>query len=138
MNPDVYSHQPTDAAYTHHHTSSTAIDDLIYPMPLTRALGAVPEHRAMSASTKIGNVYRANATGTYLFQCCHRACSHTSFRRVYDVSRRHDSKHATARPQFWCTVGGCDRSAVVGDRPFPRKDKLKDHVRKVHGGMDGT
>jgi hypothetical protein len=95
--------------------------------------------RDETATTLIGNVYREDESGIFFYQCCHRSCSHTSFRRIYDVGRHHNSKHkhATAGPHFWCTVDGCDRSAVMGGRSFPRKDKLNDHVRKMHRGFVG-
>jgi hypothetical protein len=86
----------------------------------------------------IGSVHRDQETSAYSFKCCDLKCNHKTFRRMYDLARHYDGTHATAGPEFWCVADGCERSAFVGDRPFPRKDKLKDHVRKVHGGMVGT
>jgi hypothetical protein len=36
------------------------------------------------------------------------------------------------KPEYWCQIAACRRSNVNGDHPFPRLDKMRDHMRKVH------
>ncbi|KAI8941085.1 hypothetical protein NX059_002325 [Plenodomus lindquistii] len=63
-------------------------------------------------------------------KCTHKRCAR-SFGRFAELRRHHDSKHATLKPEFWCDQPLCERS-LTGGRPFHRKDKLRDHRRKVH------
>jgi predicted RNA-binding Zn-ribbon protein involved in translation (DUF1610 family) len=81
------------------------------------------------------------------YDCPNAGCSFKSPRR--DNLARHqrqcdkapvpseDLKSSTSEPtsrlQFWCPVTDCERSAVIGGRPFPRKDKMKEHALKIHG-----
>jgi hypothetical protein len=83
----------------------------------------------------IGEVHRDQENSAYFFKCCNTKCNHKTFRRMYDLARHHDGAHATGGPAFWCEADGCERSAVQGGRSFPRKDKLHDHVRKMHHDM---
>jgi hypothetical protein len=53
-------------------------------------------------------------------------CS-TTFSRNADLKRHLGSIHV--HQHYYCPVIGCDR----GDRPFSRKDKLKEHEVRVHG-----
>ncbi|KAF2854096.1 DUF339-domain-containing protein [Plenodomus tracheiphilus IPT5] len=65
----------------------------------------------------------------YVFKCGDLGCSDKSFGRWTDLKRHYEGAHAVARrATFWCAVQGCDRSEAFGDRPFPRKDKLADHL----------
>jgi len=56
-----------------------------------------------------------------------------SFRRQSDLVRHRDTIHQKKK-KFWCTAPGCNRSESYGGlkRPFPRKDKLNEHVRNIH------
>lgn len=59
-----------------------------------------------------------------------------TFGRWADLKRHHNGAHAAAPTIFWCEYEGCPRSRKVGNSPFPRKDKLGDHVRVMHEGED--
>lgn len=60
--------------------------------------------------------------------CTYPQCSRTKpFNRKFDLDR-HMKSHGPR--EFGCPVHGCKRQ---GDKGFPRKDKLRDHVRQKHG-----
>lgn len=66
-----------------------------------------------------------NATG---FVCLYPGChSAKLFTRSSDLARHMKSRHC--RPEFDCSVEGCNRK---GEKGFPRKDKLGDHMRQKH------
>jgi len=50
-----------------------------------------------------------------------------------DILRHYNGAHAVKKKAFWCPKDGCARNRVGGNNPFPRKDKLKDHLRQAHG-----
>ncbi|PVI03418.1 hypothetical protein DM02DRAFT_625812 [Periconia macrospinosa] len=54
--------------------------------------------------------------------------AHKSFSRIQDLHRHHRGIHMQER-KFVCRYAGCLRAS----RGFPRKDKLSEHERKVHG-----
>lgn len=83
----------------------------------------------------IGTIYSTSDADTFVFKCFHEACHPKSFGRWYDFKRHYNGAHAVEVPQFWCAVDGCERSDRPGGRSFPRKDKLREHVRKVHVGF---
>lgn len=61
------------------------------------------------------------------FVCIHPGCSRTKpFTRKGDLDR-HMKSHSP--PEFGCPIHGCKRQ---GDDGFPRKDKLRDHMRQKH------
>ena len=64
--------------------------------------------------------------------CSYPTCSGISFGRLMDLKRHHESFHTNA--VLWCPAFDCPRNAMYGDDPFPRirRDKLMDHIRKVH------
>jgi hypothetical protein len=60
--------------------------------------------------------------------CPHPHC-HSTFARLGDLSR-HAKIHSPERHRkYRCWMPGCDRNG----RGFTRRDKLRDHVRRVHG-----
>ena len=64
------------------------------------------------------------------FICNYGGC-HESFSRRYDLQRHHEV-HSPLHT-YWCRAQGCKRNeAVIGAKPFPRKDKRNEHERKVH------
>jgi hypothetical protein len=40
--------------------------------------------------------------------------------------------------RFWCPVDECVRSKEEHGRTFPRKDKMVDHLMRVHGDKVGS
>ncbi|KAH7350418.1 hypothetical protein BKA66DRAFT_431107 [Pyrenochaeta sp. MPI-SDFR-AT-0127] len=80
----------------------------------------------------IGSMHSTEDPDAYIFKCCSPKCKGKTFGRWYDLKRHHDGAHASQRKVFWCEEPGCKRSAAIGRRPFARKDKLMDHVRKMH------
>ncbi|KAJ4361912.1 hypothetical protein N0V83_010853 [Neocucurbitaria cava] len=76
----------------------------------------------------IGSVFRDGK-----LKCCFPDCFDKSFGRQAELRRHYDTSHAVYKPEFWCPVTTCGRSALFGRKPFPRKDKLMDHVESMHG-----
>jgi hypothetical protein len=68
------------------------------------------------------------------FKCRESRCHRRSYGRVAELRRHYDVAHAPTKPAFWCPVTACERSQGIGGRCFPRKDKLRSHLRSVHGG----
>ena len=60
------------------------------------------------------------------YVCLEANCDRT-FSRPSDLDRHLKSRHYL--PTFNCPVDDCDRK---GRRGFPRKDKLRDHLRQKH------
>ena len=85
------------------------------------------------------NTYRASRTpatpiGLILsddrYSCHSNICAGLTFSRIADLKRHHNTVHSTSPTRFWCAWKGCSRSD--GGKPFPRKDKRDEHVRKKH------
>jgi hypothetical protein len=60
------------------------------------------------------------------------------FGRPSDLQRHLKAVHLKTE-DFWCPVDGCNRSLfplVEQLKPFPRKDKRKDHFLKIHRGVE--
>lgn len=92
-----------------------------------------PSKQAIDDSfTLIGSVHYHGLSGKFVFKCNDLRCNHKTFGRWFDLRRHHEGRHVAAGPIFWCHVDGCARSDMDGGRSFPRKDKLAEHVRKVH------
>jgi uncharacterized C2H2 Zn-finger protein len=51
-----------------------------------------------------------------------------TFGRAAELRRHNMSFHDSNTPEFYCEVPGCPR----GIEPFARKDKLRDHMDKIH------
>jgi hypothetical protein len=67
------------------------------------------------------------------FKCNHANCEYRTFSRPAELKRHYTTTHASRKPALWCPFATCERSAIIGIKPFPRKDKLKDHIRQRHG-----
>jgi hypothetical protein len=83
-------------------------------------------------------MYSTDEPNTYMFRCSNSACRGKTFSRWYDLRRHYNGAHAIMPIVYWCEDEGCSRSEPAGDRPFPRKDKLADHVEKIHGASRRT
>ncbi|OAL54048.1 hypothetical protein IQ07DRAFT_641055 [Pyrenochaeta sp. DS3sAY3a] len=85
----------------------------------------------------IGIILSNGSIRTDRYKCHELDCAASSFGRLADLKRHNASKHhrnSANRQSFWCPVEGCKRSRNGGGEPFPRKDKMKDHLRCVHRG----
>jgi hypothetical protein len=106
----------------------------LHPLPQSDDLDqALPHYPTMSLGTMIGYMYSTDSPGSYIFKCHDTKCESLTFGRWYDYKRHYNGAHAAAPIAYWCEVEGCPRSEAAGDRPFSRKDKVKDHVDSVHG-----
>ncbi|KAH7350405.1 hypothetical protein BKA66DRAFT_541164 [Pyrenochaeta sp. MPI-SDFR-AT-0127] len=93
--------------------------------PTTPTGGATVLEDALAA---IGIVLRNGK-----FKCNEVQCANKTFSRPAELKRHHNTAHAARKPEFWCAIPSCKRSAAIeGGTPFPREDKLRDHVQKVH------
>lgn len=72
------------------------------------------------------------------FKCLSTNCDDVSFGRQADFRRHYEHNHVAQRVEYYCIVDGCQRSR----KPFgkskgrgfgAREDKMKEHVRTVHG-----
>jgi len=111
--------------------SGVAFSSTSTHLPHSRALMAYRSNPARIDMSD--NIRYVPAAGRLMFVCSEPQCYGRTFGRRQELVRHYNGAHAPpdAGNMFWCAVPGCDR----GVRPFPRKDKLNDHVRKVHMSM---
>jgi hypothetical protein len=107
--------------------NQTRNDPLIATFPaLTSSVASTASEAALHVDTIIGTI-RLN--GDIM-------CHHTSCRRPYgrlaELKRHYATAHAEQKAEYWCNEPLCERS-MAGGRPFHRKDKFREHGRKVHG-----
>jgi hypothetical protein len=80
------------------------------------------------------------AIGTALkngtFKCNNILCANKSFKRPAELRRHYNTIHATQKPEFWCEVMFCNRSAAAGGKPFHRKYRLQAHMRTMHNRVN--
>ena len=82
-----------------------------------------------NASTRIViGTFRLNGDSKRQHLNYHRSYSHLAERR-----RHYETQHSIVKPEYWCNVPLCERSVVLAGRPFHRVDKMREHVRMVHG-----
>jgi hypothetical protein len=113
------------------HQSSFASGDISNGV-LETAPSATRSTLIRRPDTMIGKIYRTTRSDIYVFRCDHHECVKKTFSRWYEFRRHYNGSHARLPVVYWCEYEGCPRSEAVGDRPFPRKDKLKDHIESVH------
>ena len=65
-------------------------------------------------------------------------CNGVTFGRGPELRRHHASVHDVRNARFWCPIDRCNRSRMEGGRAFPRKDKMMDHLMRVHGDRVGS
>ncbi|KAH3927021.1 hypothetical protein HBI04_057460 [Parastagonospora nodorum] len=94
-------------------------------------------HSQYARSATIGVVLDTDQPGQNQYKCNAPTCFNKTFGRLAELKRHHKCKHAVAgrRPQFWCPVEGCVRSKTGQGGAFPRKDKMVDHLSKVHASV---
>jgi hypothetical protein len=114
-----------------------------YPMPSNNRITKPkriqrPRHTTVPVSSSSIQPTQCNIIG-HLFAddrwgCPYPSCSDITFGRKTELKRHHASCHkgfGGDEPQFWCPVDGCERS-IQGGEPFPRQDKMVDHLKRVH------
>jgi hypothetical protein len=86
-----------------------------------------------------GTIFSNGDTSQDHYKCSAPGCFNKVFRRASELRRHHKTKHAAVgmKPLFWCPVEGCKRSKAGGES-FPRKDKMHDHLERVHASIVGT
>jgi hypothetical protein len=80
------------------------------------------------AQTRLGVVSSQENSG-FKYECDQDGCS-TTFNRQYDLKRHYNGAHAINPTLYWCEVSGCSHN-----KGFPRRDKLNDHISKMHKQM---
>ena len=157
--PEAYNHAADVAAPYHwfvpliayldntRTNSWTYRTDLAAPAPLAQEHVTTFTHEEVSQSTastshglfnepynlgKICSVFRRVSSDDMSFRCLVSEC-HGSYSRWPDFLRHYYGAHAVEKKAFWCPKDGCARNRAGGNNPFPRKDKLKDHLRHAHG-----
>jgi hypothetical protein len=96
--------------------------------PSSKLLSADAMNHEKDPETVIGSVLKNGR-----LTCSNPLCTGKSFGRQAELNRHYDTTHAAYKPEFWCPVTTCRRSACLGIRSFPRIDKLKSHIESVHG-----
>jgi hypothetical protein len=89
-----------------------------------------------TSGSMIGSVYDPCTGESMQYICDQCDGEKRSFTRPTDLQRHFRSNHAQAKPEYWCPFPGCHRSDSRNN-PFPRKDKMRDHVRKRHPQYTG-
>ncbi|KAH4184565.1 hypothetical protein HBI81_242760 [Parastagonospora nodorum] len=97
------------------------------------SLSAISPSPNLAARVMVGTIYSCPDTDTYTFQCRSSTCHDRTFSRWPDFTRHYNGAHATTPTVYWCDVEGCPRGKAARNRPFPRKDKLNDHAKSIHG-----
>ncbi|KAI8941083.1 hypothetical protein NX059_002323 [Plenodomus lindquistii] len=133
-NPDLahaaFSALPKPEIYNDGEDSLAILTGANNPLP---TVDTIFERRGPTqANTMVGSAYATSEPDIFIFKCCDSRCVGKTFGRWYDLKRHHDGTHAVQKPAFWCHMPGCKRNIVAGGRSFPRKDKLRDHLRKMH------
>jgi hypothetical protein len=122
-----------DEKVTYPITPSTHLTNTCMPaLPNPASNHIVP---ARASSTQLVSVYRSDNSTGYIFQCNTPGCTAT-FSRWHEFLR-HDNAYHGGSSVLWCPMVGCSRSKTVGNNPYPkgREDKMREHVRKVHGAV---
>ncbi|KAL2036778.1 hypothetical protein N7G274_010502 [Stereocaulon virgatum] len=72
-----------------------------------------------------------NEAGVKKLICKQEYCKYST-KRYSDIKRHYAAKHCKNAKKFPCHIIGCKFS---GDNGFPRKDKLRDHLKASHRDM---
>jgi hypothetical protein len=106
------------------------------PSHATSPSGTASRQRPSSAEAdavhKICSVSCLSGTDDMFFECKMHRCRRR-YSRWPDFMRHYNGSHAIKKKTFWCPLADCPRNKATGDKPFPRKDKVMDHVRQAHG-----
>lgn len=92
---------------------------------LTAPTFALETFSGPSNDTPTATSYPASAPASKRYQCSYPGCD-ASIKNAADLTR-HAKKHGPK--EHGCPIPGCPRK---GERAFPRKDKLNDHLKAKH------
>lgn len=107
----------------HEHQDTTAVNER-----QSDAVGQQQRHHSNQGNLDpICLVNRLNGSDMKSFVCQMQGCS-GRYNRWCDFLRHYDGTHAVVKKEIWCPSNACRRK-----KAFPRKDKMKDHARKIHG-----
>jgi hypothetical protein len=86
-----------------------------------------------SAATDMSRQEEPQQSAHVVNACCVVPSCGRMFHRQSDLQRHIKGRHMPGAA-FWCSYDGCGRSQKPhsANKPFPRKDKRDEHVRKVH------
>jgi hypothetical protein len=104
-----------------HPTTTPEVVDIIGDMPESVT------DTDVDVDVVVGSVLKSRR-----LKCAKLTCGRT-FGRMAELRRHYNGTHVKKRGPYWCEEPLCKRSKGLGHRSFHRKDKLKDHVRMVHG-----
>jgi hypothetical protein len=96
------------------------------------------EHVALTAPVVIGYVLSNGTARHDKFKCYKLSCAGVTFKRIQELKRHNNAHCDRGAVRFSCPVDGCGRSMKSGSRAFPRKDKMIDHLERVHGDKIGS
>jgi hypothetical protein len=108
--------------------------DPFAPRPAPATTPLVSSNNSPDSSLQPKTIGYIQHGGSYVFMCSRPACRNKSFGRWADLKRHIEAFHEVKDNVLWCPVSTCKRSEAFGDKPFPttRKDKLMEHIRKMH------
>lgn len=88
----------------------------------------------------IGTILSNGEVSQEQYKCYAFTCLNKTFGRLAELRRHHACEHGVdgKMPQFWCPIEGCERSRTRSGKAFPRKDKMFDHLSKVHANIVGS
>jgi hypothetical protein len=90
-----------------------------------------PTHLNTPSTSSIQELHTSPSLPSSPISPDRHTCPHCprTFKRLGDV-KRHEKVHIPGQRRFHCRQAGCERK---GGRGFYRRDKLRDHVKTVHG-----
>jgi hypothetical protein len=118
-------------------SSSRDAQDLPEKKMLVDDTGRTFHSESSVTKSTIGTIH-CDSQGHNTFICHSPGCRNRIFGRLAELRRHYDSKHAVIKPQYWCPYPECPRSKGDDNRSFPRKDKLKDHIQRLHSEGGNT
>jgi hypothetical protein len=105
--------------------------------PFFASASALAEQSSQSSESD-SDIAIGTAMKNGQYKCVNTLCAKRSFKRPAELKRHYHTTHAVEKPEFWCEVTLCNRSAAAGGKPFHRKYRLQDHMRKMHAHQLNT
>jgi hypothetical protein len=121
-----------DHVLNHKHDPNTSLYDMVVQ-------AQIPDPDPPSGHVVVGLII-SNGISCYDKYKCHvRSCTVTKpINRLTDLKHHNASRHNRQTARFWCPVDGCERSMMNGGHAFPRKDKMHDHLERMHAYKVGS